>query len=1096
VAVSIPEIRQRLHDQDFPSLFIEHLGWDRVPATDIAISTDGKEHHLRPIAQKRDVVVCSFNDVPDRVVRARMERALAKVHFEHVIVFMDAETGDQVWQWAKRDPGRPVALREHWLRAGQTGEALAERLAGLSVSLDEEAELTLPGVTTRLRRTFDADRITRAFYDRFKAEHQVFLSFISGIQAQGDREWYASLMLNRLMFVYFMQKKGFLDTDIDYLRNRLKTTQSRKGRDNFHSFYRHFLLRLFQEGLGTNSRTTELDELLGRVPYLNGGLFDVHELERAYDSIEIADEAFETIFDFFDQYNWHLDERPLRADNEINPDVLGYIFEKYVNQKQMGAYYTKEDITGYISKNTVVPFLLDNVRTEYSTAFDASASSVWNLLKEDPDRYIYPALRHGADLPLPDAVVAGVNPPSIDSAVTAAAVQTIELRRGWNRSAPEEVALPSETWREVIARRQRCNDLRNTLASGEVREISDLISLNIDLLQFAHDIIANCEQPELLRAVWKAINKVTILDPACGSGAFLFAALNILEPLYDACLERMESFLMDERGSGKDGFADFRSLLDRVARHANRRYFVCKQIILNNLFGVDIMKEAVEICKLRLFLKLASQVEPNTSHPNMGIEPLPDIDFNIRPGNTLVGFASYSEASEAIASKLDFDNSMARISTKASNLQAAFDTFRVLQVDGDGAAAAAEKPDLRNQLAGLQEELNRYLAVGYGVDADEPSAYSTWLASHQPFHWFVEFYGIMSQGGFDVIIGNPPYVEYSQVSALYTIQNPETRALGNLHAMITRRALSLLSHDGGMSMIVPVALPSTDRFEGLRREILSGRDVWVSHYDFRPAKLFEGAEQRLTIFILRPGENGVLNSTRYNRWYGSQRQFLFPCLAYSSSVGVRPLRTVWPKLDGHVSVSVLEKITAQPLEVTSMIGSGSPARLYYKNTGILYHTTFTRQAPECFINGKRSPSSRETALKLRLPEAQFALHCLLNSSVFFVTYELHSNCRDLNPSDIQTFRMPPNLTEESLLQKLSNELHDNQQSNSQFRVRNQKQTGEVRLQSFSPALSKPVLDKIDHVLAQHYGFTERELDFIVNYDIKYRLGSEDEGDGT
>ncbi|MFH0731237.1 MAG: hypothetical protein V2B19_33440 [Pseudomonadota bacterium] len=52
---------------------------------------------------------------------------------------------------------------------------------------------------------------------------------------------------------------------------------------------------------------------------------------------------------FFDQYRWHLDERPLRADNEINPDVVGYIFEKYINQKQMGAYYTKEDITEYIS---------------------------------------------------------------------------------------------------------------------------------------------------------------------------------------------------------------------------------------------------------------------------------------------------------------------------------------------------------------------------------------------------------------------------------------------------------------------------------------------------------------------------------------------------------------------------------------------------------------------------------------------------------------------------------------------------------------------------------------------------------------------------
>ena len=91
------------------------------------------------------------------------------------------------------------------------------------------------------------------------------------------------------------------------------------------------------------------------MPYLNGGLFDVHELERANPEIEIPDEAFERLFDFFDAYQWHLDDRPLRADNEVNPDVLGYIFEKYVNQKQMGAYYTKEDITDYITGSDSPP---------------------------------------------------------------------------------------------------------------------------------------------------------------------------------------------------------------------------------------------------------------------------------------------------------------------------------------------------------------------------------------------------------------------------------------------------------------------------------------------------------------------------------------------------------------------------------------------------------------------------------------------------------------------------------------------------------------------------------------------------------------------
>ena len=105
------------------------------------------------------------------------------------------------------------------------------------------------------------------------------------------------------------------------------------------------------------------------MPYLNGGLFEVHQLEEHNPEIDIPDKAFEKLFDFFDEFSWHLDERPLRNDNEINPDVLGYIFEKYINQKQMGAYYTKEDITEYISKNTIIPFLFDAARKNCAVAF-------------------------------------------------------------------------------------------------------------------------------------------------------------------------------------------------------------------------------------------------------------------------------------------------------------------------------------------------------------------------------------------------------------------------------------------------------------------------------------------------------------------------------------------------------------------------------------------------------------------------------------------------------------------------------------------------------------------------------------------------------
>ena len=652
MTLSIPRVRHYLRECNLEKLFIEELGWDRYYAQ-LAVPVDGRTYTLSAIAEKRGVqifqcqpdaagsigatVSAQGEALPDYATRRKLETQVTKSAYEHLIVFVDAARTTQIWQWVARQPGQPTAYREHHYHAQhQSGDALIQKLEAITFPLNEEEGLTLTGVVFRLRDAFDRDRITRRFYDHFKREHAAFLAFIKGITDQGDREWYASLMLNRLMFVYFIQCKGFLNGDTDYLKNRLRMVQERQGKGKFLTFYRYFLLRLFHEGFAQQpaQRAADLEALLGEVPYLNGGLFELHTLEQKHTGIDIPDEAFEHLFAFFDQYDWYLDTRPLRNDREINPDVLGYIFEKYINQKQMGAYYTKEDITEYIAKNTVIPYLFDAAQKKCAIAFQPD-SALWRLLRDDPDRYIYEPIRRGVDVPLPAEIARGMN--------------DINQRDGWNRSAAPEFALPTETWREHVARRQRCQELSDKLQAGEVHQINDLITYNLDLRQFAEDVISNCEGPELLRALYQAISTVTVLDPTCGSGAFLFAALNILEPLYEACLDRMQAFVDDLERSGErhhpGRFVDFRRILAEVDKHPNRRYFILKSIIVNNLYGVDIMEEAVEICKLRLFLKLVAQVDRVKD-----LEPLPDIDFNIRPGNTLVGFVSVDEIRRAAES--------------------------------------------------------------------------------------------------------------------------------------------------------------------------------------------------------------------------------------------------------------------------------------------------------------------------------------------------------------------------------------------------------------------------------------------------------------
>ena len=105
----------------------------------------------------------------------------------------------------------------------------------------------------------------------------------------------------------------------------------------------------------------------------------------------------------------------------------------------------------------------------------------------------------------------------------------------------------------------------------------------------------------------------------------------------------------------------------------SERYFILKSIIIGNLYGVDIMEEAVEICKLRLFLKLVAQLDTYEQ-----IEPLPDIDFNVRAGNTLVGFTSLAQVKEALSSDLIKQLSLPQIEERAEIADRAFRQFRAI----------------------------------------------------------------------------------------------------------------------------------------------------------------------------------------------------------------------------------------------------------------------------------------------------------------------------------------------------------------------------------------------------------------------------------
>jgi len=998
------EFKSIIKTFSFKDLFIS-MGWDTVKLN-MPVALNDLVYNLNAVAQKKDFVIftCESKTLPASDKRKKIEREVTKRFLEHIIIFYDISKNKQIWQTCIREPNKPYVIREITYHLHQTPELLFQKLRGLVFTLEEEDKIGLVDVVHRVSESFNinAERVTKRFYDRFKKEHITFLNFIEGINDVVDREWYASLMLNRLMFIYFIQKKGFLDDDRDYLRNRLKASQEKWGSDKFYSFYRKFLLVLFHKGLGSPERDEALLEEIGRVPYLDGGLFDVHRIENNYEKIQIKDEAFENIFNFFDQYQWHLDTRITASGRDINPDVIGYIFEKYINDRAaLGAYYTKEDITEYISKSCIIPRLFEETRKRCAVAFQ-EGSSLWRMLQENPDRYIYPSVRKGRNLELP---------PEIENGVDTTKPDLIERRKCWNTPAPEEYALPTEIWREVVERRTRYFDVRKKLENGEIRNINDFITYNLDIRQFAQDAVEQYEGSDFINAFYKAVKDITILDPTCGSGAFLFAALNVLEPLYESCLDRMQTFVDEEEEKGGKRFSQFREVLEIIEQHPNRRYFIYKTIILQNLYGVDIMNEAVEIAKLRLFLKLMAEVD-RFEH----IEPLPDIDFNIRAGNTLVGFATEQELHDAIVSKLDFDETEKVIHEKMSTVALAFKRYKEIQLEGEEKKFQEykdAKDELYSRLDELNEELNIYLAGEYGIDPERKRDYIKWKNSHKPFHWLAEYYEIIKENeGFDVIIGNPPYIIYNSKKIHYEIKNLFTLECKDLYAFIIEKAIQVIQKNGFLGMITPISIVSTEGFNKLRQLMCSNLgDIFFSHYAMRPGKLFDGAENHLTIFVANKSKHNKLLSTKYHRWYAEEREYLFENLVYVPIDKSIIYNNSIPKLGSQQGMQIFNKLL-QNKPISNYLLKKSNYRIFHTRK-LRYFLQFLDCAPKIYEDdGSLRITSELKSIYFKNNHEKYIGLAAFLSSIFFWYFITYSDCRNLNRREV--FNFPFSLNKNSV----------------------------------------------------------------------------------
>lgn len=214
--ISLPKSQFSLlvRNFQFRELF-NAMGWDNFNEKQNVEISDSV-YQLQGIAEKSGFKIFSCVSlmglpIPDKALRKKIETKVTILFQEHLIIFTDSSKKEQIWQLAQRKAGSPTKISETRYSIEQDPELLYQRASGLFFTLDEEDKITILDVTKRVSENFhqNNEKVTKKFYESFKKHHSAFLKHIKGIDHSDKTDWYASLMLNRLMFCYFTQKKDF-----------------------------------------------------------------------------------------------------------------------------------------------------------------------------------------------------------------------------------------------------------------------------------------------------------------------------------------------------------------------------------------------------------------------------------------------------------------------------------------------------------------------------------------------------------------------------------------------------------------------------------------------------------------------------------------------------------------------------------------------------------------------------------------------------------------------------------------------------------------------------------------------------------------------
>lgn len=602
------------------------------------------------------------------------------------------------------------------------GAVRAESLSRLEL-MERQPAMGMADLMARLARTFEKEHVGRRFFVGFRAGVESLTGELQRLHPDEDereRADEALLILSRILFLSFIQQKGWLDGNRFFLRELTRVALTRKE-----GLFSGVLLPLFFGCLNTPlSGRDRFARRLGRIPYLNGGLFEPSRFEMRHAAIRIDEGLLEVILDHFDRYQFTIEEDD-DTGAHIDPEMLGRVFESLMADDERlasGSYYTPRSVVDVLT----------------------------------------------------------------------------------------------------------CEALGSWLAAGD-RRVESALS---DWRQGDPGPLARVDRRELLAR----LRRVRILDPACGSGAFLLASMQAIERLRNA-------------------------LSDRPAQPCEIR----RRIAAKALFGVDLKPEAVRLCELRIWLSIVSAWHGDP----LEVEPLPNLDRNILQGNSLLGpidlfatsgpelFREWSlelrarsksidryractpQEKAALCGELrkwDIDLATRLLASHARRLQERSDAIEQKQLFRSGRSRAAE------EAAALRARIDQALAQKERIERGELGFFAADL----------HFAHVLESGGFDVVLGNPPWVRSARIAqplrqALAERYGTFGRGMGrsgipqaDLSVAFFERSLQLTAEGGVVGILVPAKFATAGYASSVRRQLVTTTRIVALHdWSDESRELFE-----------------------------------------------------------------------------------------------------------------------------------------------------------------------------------------------------------------------------------------------------------------